>query len=392
MKGFLRLLIIILISLCSISIPNLEVFALDGYAENSLTINNNIFEIYVNTEPKLVTRAELCKFLVKALNLKPLSISLNYSDLSRDNDYYQYISAIVNERLLLGYSDGTFRPDGLITRAEYAVLLSRALKYETPNTEIFVEDVTNNHWAQSYINTVLDAGLMSLDENNNFRPNDYLCIDFSGQILPIISPQNVKNKKVIWKSNNDDIAAVDETGHVTGRSPGFAVITCSLADGTISKKCYIRIKTSQYTPPLFSGYISPNINTISSNFQIFIGSSDIPISTDENGYFEVNGPLSDIIFPSTIKIVRAGYLTRFVNIDNYGQISTKNNPLEMWSGDINSDSCINMSDIVLIAKCFNTTAGQNNFNRNCDLNLDGVINMTDVMCVAKRFGSNSENY
>lgn len=79
-------------------------------------------------------------------------------------------------------------------------------------------------------------------------------------------------------------------------------------------------------------------------------------------------------------------------MNNYGEISTLESPLEIWSGDINSDSSINMKDIILIAKSFNTMAGQSTYNKNCDLNMDEVINMSDVLCASKRFGSSSEDY
>lgn len=37
------------------------------------------------------------------------------------------VEAVVNSGLLIGYEDGTFRPDGLATRAEVAIMLIRLL-------------------------------------------------------------------------------------------------------------------------------------------------------------------------------------------------------------------------------------------------------------------------
>ena len=53
--------------------------------------------------------------------------------------------------------------------------------------------------------------------------------------------------------------------------------------------------------------------------------------------------------------------------------------------DINGDRAINMSDIMILATCFNTTRDSSRFDPKCDLNNDGSINMTDVMRIAAKF-------
>lgn len=53
--------------------------------------------------------------------------------------------------------------------------------------------------------------------------------------------------------------------------------------------------------------------------------------------------------------------------------------------DLNSDKVINMKDVVLIAKAFNTAKGDSKYVKAYDLNDDGAINMKDVTIIAKYF-------
>ena len=69
--------------------------------------------------------------------------------------------------IITGYSDGTFRPENAITRAEFFVLVNNAFKYTT-TAAIAYTDVTGNAWyapvigkakAAGYINGYPDGGI-----------------------------------------------------------------------------------------------------------------------------------------------------------------------------------------------------------------------------------------
>ncbi|MDP4180465.1 MAG: S-layer homology domain-containing protein [Bacillota bacterium] len=377
---------IILLSLNSI------VFASDDSESISITINNSNIQIYVDNNPKLVTRAEICRFFVKALDLKPSGENIHYPDVPYTYEYAQDIKTVVANKIMLGYSDGSFKPENSITRVEFAVYLCKILKLSFETDNVAIGDVVRAHWAYSYINTVVNDGLMSLDENNNFRPDDKLSIDFTGQFLPIINAESSEYKKITWKSSNEEVATVDSTGHVTGISPGYAKIICSLEDQGISKTCNVIVKSPQYSPPLFSGNICPNINASKSNFKISAGQSTEYVTTDESGYFELKGNISDIDMPCTIQITKNGYLLKKLELQSFGSISSPDNPINIIAGDVNSDNKVNLSDVIMIAKGFNTVRGQSDYNEVCDLNMDDSINMADVLCIAKGFGYTTETY
>ncbi|HEY9060793.1 MAG TPA: dockerin type I domain-containing protein [Pseudobacteroides sp.] len=54
--------------------------------------------------------------------------------------------------------------------------------------------------------------------------------------------------------------------------------------------------------------------------------------------------------------------------------------------DINKDGVINMADVILIASCFGSLAGDGKYNASSDLDSNGAINMADAILVATKFG------
>lgn len=68
-----------------------------------------------------------------------------------------------------GYSDGTFRPDNTVTRAEFATMLNKALK-NNKNTLINFKDVNKSDWYYEQVGKSVAAGLFSGGIDNTFRP------------------------------------------------------------------------------------------------------------------------------------------------------------------------------------------------------------------------------
>lgn len=56
------------------------------------------------------------------------------------------IKQMAAEGIVKGYPDGTFRPDGLITRAEFAVMVVQAFKLSNSKGQTFTD--TDGHWAE----------------------------------------------------------------------------------------------------------------------------------------------------------------------------------------------------------------------------------------------------
>ncbi len=66
-------------------------------------------------------------------------------------------------------------------------------------------------------------------------------VDESFVIDPIFKPAKPSNMEVIWSSNNEDVAEVDEFGEVTGIAGGTAVIICESVDGGYRAFCLVEV-------------------------------------------------------------------------------------------------------------------------------------------------------
>ncbi|MDD2495513.1 MAG: S-layer homology domain-containing protein, partial [Tissierellia bacterium] len=70
-----------------------------------------------------------------------------------------------------GYTDGTFKPERTISRAEFATLLNNAMKIES-TVSINLFDVYSSDWYYNQIQKSVAVGFFSGYEDNTFRPNN----------------------------------------------------------------------------------------------------------------------------------------------------------------------------------------------------------------------------
>lgn len=165
--------------------------------------------------------------------------------------------------------------------------------------------------------------------------------------------------------------------------------------------------TSTATPTLpvathkvynISGYIKPSFSATDKNcnsgFTVEVIGMNKSAATDENGFFEIDGvPVNDEGY--TLKISKEYYLPRTIEFHSRGediQIGRQTLPVSMWVGDIVIDNAINISDILEIAKSFNSFSYDPKYNKNVDINKDGAVNIQDIMIVAVNFNKVSSSY
>jgi len=91
----------------------------------------------------MVKRSEIATLLVKVKNLTLYKPSISkFKDVATNNWAYGYIMAIQKDGLMVGYPDGTFKPDGNVTRAELAVVLGRLKGLENEASKITHPTIT----------------------------------------------------------------------------------------------------------------------------------------------------------------------------------------------------------------------------------------------------------
>ena len=94
---------------------------------------------------------------------------VTYVDVQSGAWYATAVATLSNAGILSGYEDGTFHPDSIITRAEFATI---AAKFDTTNTtgSNNFKDITG-HWAAQYIMRANSLGWVSGYPDGTFRPD-----------------------------------------------------------------------------------------------------------------------------------------------------------------------------------------------------------------------------
>lgn len=83
------------------------------------------------------------------------------------------IYAMHDAKVISGYTDNTYRPEGQLTRAEAATLIALAYGLELDNTAAATfSDVSANYWAYDYIEACAKAGIVSGYPDGSFGPTD----------------------------------------------------------------------------------------------------------------------------------------------------------------------------------------------------------------------------
>lgn len=126
---------------------------------------------------RLITRAEFASILTKGLGLKPSPTPSTFRDVSESAWYQDAVTAAAEYDLVTGFTDGTFRPQQQITRAEAIVMLSRALELTGSgniNAEAtlqpFVDRDDLPSWAQNAALTTVQSGLLNGQNGNRLAP------------------------------------------------------------------------------------------------------------------------------------------------------------------------------------------------------------------------------
>lgn len=126
-------------------------------------------------------RGDFALVLCRMLNLNVDTVA-DYSDVDKDSYYSKAISAVTKENLMIGYGDGTFKPEQAITREEMMVIIAKLAKNNNIidyNFESLDYSELNEYndgelvswWAKPYVCALSQAGIV-VGNNCNLKPKD----------------------------------------------------------------------------------------------------------------------------------------------------------------------------------------------------------------------------
>ncbi|RJE85078.1 DUF1533 domain-containing protein [Paenibacillus sp. 1011MAR3C5] len=125
------------------------------------------------TSEKL-NREQAAVILARALQLNLEAVDdPNFQDVNESSKYYKSIAAIVSAGIFQGYSDGTFKPDQSLTRAEMAKIL--VVAYQLPVEELAVnpfKDVSSTSWYAPYLASLIQNKITTGTSLTTYSPNN----------------------------------------------------------------------------------------------------------------------------------------------------------------------------------------------------------------------------
>lgn len=120
-----------------------------------------------------MTRAEVTTMFARLLTEQieaDKTYSNTFSDVPKGYWAANYIGYMQQFGIITGYSDGSFRPNAPVTRAEFAAIASRFEKL-TEGSKSFA-DVPDTYWAARYINFAATRGWVTGYSDGTFKPEN----------------------------------------------------------------------------------------------------------------------------------------------------------------------------------------------------------------------------
>ena len=131
-----------------------------GYTDGTIRPNNDI------------SRAEVATIFFRLLTDEARTqydkTTSSFSDIKDGAWCCRAVSTLTNMGIIKGYTDGSFQPNKSITRAELATIIARFAKLDV-NTKTFSD--INGHWAQKSIELAAGNGWINGYTDGTFRPN-----------------------------------------------------------------------------------------------------------------------------------------------------------------------------------------------------------------------------
>ncbi|MEH2054908.1 MAG: DUF1565 domain-containing protein [Nostoc sp.] len=85
-----------------------------------------------------------------------------------------YIEALASQNIIAGFPDGSFKPNEPVTRAQFATIVTKALKPAAKRPVIKFKDVATNFWAYAAIQSAYQSQFVSGYPDGTFKPQQQI--------------------------------------------------------------------------------------------------------------------------------------------------------------------------------------------------------------------------
>lgn len=143
-----------------------------------------------------LTRAETASMLNEVMDIKDNNKTLSFSDIASSAWYTSIVKKMASAGVINGYTDGTFRPENQITRAEFITMLMQN-KSVQQFKKLSFSDVNEKLWSANYIYSAYIEGYIDGYADGTFKPDAPItraeAVKVLNSVLKRIDFKTVKN-------------------------------------------------------------------------------------------------------------------------------------------------------------------------------------------------------
>ncbi|NOV01022.1 S-layer homology domain-containing protein [Paenibacillus planticolens] len=169
--------------------------------------------------------------------------------------------------LIQGYEDATFKPDASISRSEFVSLVSRVFGYTDRANRSF-PDVKVGAWYADDVSKAVEAGIVSGDDQGNFRPEAPISRQEAAVILSRAFDLKAKDSKIsdrftdaglIASWSKEAVNALLEGGFVSGRENGAFDPQADITRAEFVKMIDAIVGELKNEAKTYTGHVSSNL-------------------------------------------------------------------------------------------------------------------------------------
>lgn len=118
-----------------------------------------------------MTRAQVAQMFYNLLNNKNVAITASFSDVSSDAWYAEAVNTLALLGIVTGEGNDRYAPDRSISRAEFTAIAMRFADLATGGENVF-SDVAENTWYYDYVVGSIQYGWINGYSDGTFRPEN----------------------------------------------------------------------------------------------------------------------------------------------------------------------------------------------------------------------------
>ena len=130
---------------------------------------------------------------------------MKFSDIS-EHWAKDYINELAEKKIINGFDTGVFKPDAMVTRAEFCTMIYRSFVPEKFNGSAIFDDVLENDWYFEPIQSMAEKGIVN-GYGTSFKPNNNISRQEAAKVIWEILGMEAESDAELLYTDVEDISA-----------------------------------------------------------------------------------------------------------------------------------------------------------------------------------------